>query len=152
MQVGIMKTDGGPHPADYYAAVAASEIVQVEASAAGQDAIQGRKLENQIIDILETAHQKVIDGEQAALDAAHKHLVAPLDPYVHGLKDTVDEVVTAIKNSKWGHVVTADTHNMVAAVVGKHFGTAMTVTRGWHADKHPDNEHAAQFRRNNFGA
>ena len=151
MQVGIMKTDGGPHPADYYAAVAASEIVQVEASAVGQDAIQGRKLENQIIDILEAAHQRVIDAENASLKAAHDHLVTPISAAAHKVHDVAEEVVDAIKASKWGKAVNKDTKGQVQDILTRHFNTAVHVTRSWHADEHADHPVAKQFKQNWYG-
>ena len=147
MQPVIMKTDGGPHEADYYAGCAAAEIVQIEASAVGADAIKGRKLENQIIDILERFHQNVLDEEKKLIKEDPDRLLTHPDPYEHGLEEAVDEIIEVGKASKWGHLFSAPSaKTMIKAVVGKHMATCMVITRAYHLDDNPDHHHAQSFK------
>jgi len=147
MQPVIMITNGGPHPADYYAACAAAEIIQIEASAAGEDVLKGRRLENKILDILEKYHQDLIDKENHLVKSDHEHLLSELDPHEHGLDAAVDAIVEAGKASSWKHLFeTPRARNMIKLVVGKHMSTAMHVTRSWHVDENPDHPHAETFK------
>ena len=142
-----MKTNGGSHPADYYAGVAAAEIVSIEADKEGADVVQGRKLENEIIDILEAAHDELLSNEQTDCEGDHDHVLSDLDPYSHGLDEVVGKIVEAGKRSKWAsHFSQKNTVDYIRAVVGKHFVTAQYVTRSYHLDKNPDHPHVGAFK------
>ena len=142
-----MKTNGGAHPADYYAGVAAAEIVSIEADKEGADVVQGRKLENEIIDILEAAHDKLLAAEQDACEDDHDHVLSELNPYEHGLDEVVGQILEAGKRSKWAsHFSSKATESYIRQVVGKHFVTAQYVTRSYHLDNNPDHPHVVSFK------
>ncbi len=146
MQPTIMKTDGGPHPADYYAGVAAAELIQIEASAVGGDVVQGRRLENQIIDIIEKYHQRILDEEADRVKNHPGRVLFTPDPLEYELDACVKEIIEAGKASKWASAfATPNTAATVKAVVGKHMATAIHVTRSWHLDENPEHPHFVEF-------
>lgn len=69
MQLGVLTTNHGKHSNEKQAIACASDIIQIGADASGQQAIDGRKLENKIIEILEGYFGKLADFEHAEIDA-----------------------------------------------------------------------------------
>ncbi len=146
MQPSIMKTDGGPHPADYYAGVAAAELIQIEASAVGSDVVQGRQLENKIIDILERYHNKILEEEEGKVISDPNRILLHPDPYDYDLNSCVKEIVDAGKASKWASAFSGgNVESVIRTVVGKHMSTAIHVTRSWHLDNNPTHKYFKEF-------
>lgn len=155
MNLGVIKTDGGAHSPETMAAVAASEIIQVSASASGRQAIEGRRLELKILDILEAGHKEVQSSELAKLagPGGNDRLGKEYDPTEHGLNETVTAIVEASKGTVFESALTDPVaQERIRAVVGKHYATDMHIQRSLHADKEPHSDHAKAFKARWHGA
>jgi len=134
----ILITNGGPHSAEKWAELSASEIISVaesaDFSAVGQ---AGRKLENSIIDIFERFHDAIIKAENAHLDnKGTDHLATPID----GSGVDVSAVVTQIQNAAKGtpfeaHFQKPEVITAITNITKHHVELIMEVERSWFADK-----------------
>ncbi len=149
----ILITDGGPHPAEKWAVITAGAIIDVAESARGKpSAIEGRKLELKIIDILEGHHAKVQEHERGAIK---KHGVArlehPIDPTEH-LDTPFDEIVAAAKGTMFeSYFAKPEVRDSLRNVLGQHFATSMHIERSWHADRNPADPKAVAFMQKYHG-
>jgi hypothetical protein len=148
MTVGLLITDGGPHPSDKWAEATASHIVQVAEHVAGTKRAAAVKLEAAIIDILEGHHATVQTGERSKL-AEHgvDRLSHDLDCGHHL---SVDEVIADIQGAAVGTSWEEDFKKaeMVAGLqhlLKSHFHTSMHIERSWHADLNKHMEEAQAF-------
>jgi hypothetical protein len=135
MEIGIMKTDGGPHPASYWATVTAGQIIQIGAEASGQAAAAARKLELQIIDALEAAHGNVQKHERSKLvEVGNKRVMEELDASEH-VEAPFNAIMAIAATSPWAdHFSTPEVQDHIKAVLGNHFRSSMHVEHGWHVD------------------
>lgn len=93
MQIGVLITNHGKHSNEKLAIACAGDIVQIGADASGQQAIDGRKLENAIILVLEGVFLKLADFEHDAIDSkGTEHLAAGVEAH----PELFDEAVTGI--------------------------------------------------------
>src|SRR5262245_34954320 len=101
MQVGVLATNGGKHSDEKLAIACAAEIVQIGAEASGEQAIEGRKLENQIIAILEGHFRQVADFEHDELATkGADHLAGSwAEPHPEIWNDAVSKIMDAVKAS-----------------------------------------------------
>lgn len=139
MKVGFMITEGGPHSAEKWPAVTASQIIQIAAEASGEQAVAGRRLELKILDILEAHHKAVAAHECCKLDdhgtdryeheiCCDEHLEAP-----------VNEIVAAAKGTPFeAHFAAQRTQDYIRAVLNQHFSTSMHIERCWHDKRRAD--------------
>lgn len=147
MQVGIMITNGGPHPSDKWAAMTAAHIVgliEIDEGSTSAEAVAARKakprLELDLVDILGAFHANVQKRERAALAAEGEgRLLAPLDPN-DGIVDTPLEVAEAVaaaaaKTPFGAHFALPAVKAVVAKIVDDHFGKAIDIERSWFADR-----------------
>lgn len=173
MQPRVMITNGGVHDAAKWAAVTASEIVdliqigegpisQADADKLGKtidEILAGRaaarkakpRLELDIADLVETFHANVQKHERDLLAAnGDAQLVAPLDP-AGGDVDTPEEVVAGIvalaaKTPFGAHCALPAVQAMLATIVSNHFSLSMDIERSTWADKNPDSETTKAYR------
>lgn len=145
MRVGILVTDGGPHPADKWAAETAAEImslVKVEDNSASPEAVAVRKakprLELDIADALEKHHQAHIDREKQCLETEGDcRLNHDYDQCPENFKAAVEAVVTAARAYGEPFLSAFSSENgqaLVANAIRVHFASAAHVERSWHAD------------------
>lgn len=148
MQVGIMKTDGGPHSAEKWAVVTAGQILQVASDSESLQAIEGRRLELKIIDILVDHHTEVQTEERGKL-AEHGcgRLGHELDCECHNLDDKVEQIANAAKGTAFeAHFAKPETKAYIRNVLGQHFATSMDIERSYHADANADDPLAQEYR------
>ena len=154
--IGVLATDGGPHPADKWAEATASHIVDIASHVAGERRAAAVKLEAAIIDILGGHHTTIQDGERAKIvEHGHDRLGHDLDPEHHlSVDDAVTEIVAAAKGTPWeADFAKPEMAEHLKALLAQHFRTSMHIERSWHSDRHPDTTHAKAFRaKHNLGA
>lgn len=152
MQVGIMVTNGGPHPPDYWAETTANQIVTFDTTDPSSPRVQaGRALVKKIEAVLTAHHETNINGERAALkEHGHARLMHANKADEHidcSLDDIVGEVVAAADGTEFAaHFARSDVKVYLRTLIGSHFQSAQRIERSWHADKHPDTDEAKTFK------
>lgn len=147
MQLGVLITNHGKHSNEKLAIACASDIIQIGADASGQQAIDGRKLENQIIEILEKTFGKLADFEHAEIDAkGAEHLSSKFQAHPEILDAAVIDIVSTIAASPlapWFD--NADTKANVVKSVEKWMCNGHHMHRDWFA-RHGKVGHGADLR------
>ena len=149
MPIGILITDGGPHPADKWAECTASHIVSIADHVAGERRGSALKLQAAVIDILERRHTTVQTGERGKSgEHGHARLGHDLDPEHHVVLDeVVAEIVAAAQGTPWAaEFAQPATADALRQLIGQHFSTSIHIERSWHADRNPEIPEAAAFR------
>ncbi|QAY96716.1 hypothetical protein CWB41_14050 [Methylovirgula ligni] len=139
MQVGLLITNGGPHSAEKWAAASAAQIIQIGAEAKGVEALEGRKLELKIIDLLEDHHAAVQTAERDALkDDPAARLETAIDPEGHDLDTKVEAIATLARGTPFeAHFASDTVKRHVREVLASHFATSIHIERSWHRDRNP---------------
>lgn len=150
MEVGIMLTNGGPHPAEKWAETTASHIVTIADSLAGERRGAAIKLQAAVIDILEKHHTTVQKGER---DKITEHGVARLQhdmtPEDHvKLDDVVADIVAATKGTPWEEdFKKPETQTGIRNVLADHFMHNAFIERSWHSDRNMHTPEGQAFRK-----
>jgi hypothetical protein len=123
-------TSGGPHPPDVWAAITASQIIQVTPRA--QDG-QGTALQLEILGILESAHKCAQDTERALLaERGDARLAEPLDPRNY-IALAMMGILRAAEGSEFAeHFAQDHVRDYLYQLLGNHFATTMNIERQWH--------------------
>lgn len=122
MQLGVLVTDGGKHSDDKLGFAVASDLIQVGANAAGKDAFDARKLQDQITDVAASYFAKVSEYEHAELAAKGTVHLANTGVEAHPeiMDGLVRDVCAAIAASPFASWWSAqDTAALVRKVAGK---------------------------------
>jgi hypothetical protein len=164
MQVGVMATDGGPHPPEKWAAITAAQIINIAADAGRQATAQNgmpvtldeaQAFEQRVLKILTGHHDMVMQSERDSLKVAGPAGLAA--PMTHGdyVDDAVDDIVMLSQatdddgKQRWPamaqHFSNAAVVDYLKRLLLEHFHSNMMVERSWHADAHRDHEHAKAF-------
>jgi hypothetical protein len=155
MQVGIMKTDGGPHPPDKWARASAwaivNHLIQIDENAVSQEAVEVRaardELEGKLRGILLAHHTMVQTAERSKLEAdGVKRLSTPFlrsvearNVTVGGVVD-VDEIVNEIVGAAkihptlFAHFDQAHVREVVAERLRMDFASSIDIERRHIAD------------------
>ena len=100
-----MITDGGPHPAEFWAQITAEHIAPIDKDMTGQRRQAALKLQMAIADALQPHHAKVQDNERSKCSADPAHHTHPVDPVKHGAHAHADEALKAVeaaaKGTEW---------------------------------------------------
>lgn len=152
MIVGVLATDGGPHSAEKWAGATASQIIQIGADASGKQAAEARRLELQVLDILEKAHADLQAYERKRLTRdGTERLGFDIVPEKH-MDDPVALILAAAAASPFAeHFAREEVQAYVRSVVGSHFATSIHIERSWKADANPDCDRAREFRAKHHG-
>lgn len=168
----LMITDGGPHPADKWAAISAAEIcdlIVIDQKAISPEAAAARiakpVLQSAIAAALMGHHAAVQKHERGAIEKhGHDRLSHSIDPRDHvpkTLAEAVKDVALCAAESPFkAHFAQAAVTEAVRGILGSHFSSAMHIERSWHADGHvivdgkptrnhrhdPTNPHVVAFR------
>lgn len=145
-RVGVMVTDGGPHPADLWARETAAEImsyVKVSDSADTPEAKLVRRskprLELDIADVLEDHHDCNIEDERAKIaEHGDERLHHDCGPHCDHVAGAVAGVVECAKDYGEPFASAFDSENgrsIIERAIKVHMATAMHIERGWHADR-----------------
>ena len=132
--VGILVTSGGSHPPEKWAAASAGQIISIAAEAAGEQAIEGRRLELKMLDILERHHGMVRqNGEKEGLEKygveRYEH---PIDVQDR-VNDAFEEILAASKGTIFEkHFMQENVQEHVKEVISKDMTTEVEIERSWH--------------------
>lgn len=141
MEVRVLASNGGPHPASQWANITASEIarlIEVAPEAPAEAHIQKQDYCGRLLKIL-LGHYIVtqqIERRCLAQDAQHDK-----NPFGYG-HEAPDPVIDAIINAAHGtafgeHFKRADVRDHIASVLANHTATVMDIERKWHRDRRP---------------
>jgi hypothetical protein len=132
MQFGLLITDHGKHSDEKFAIATASELIQIAATAEGKQAIDARRLENDIIDVLTGHFAKVSKDEVSGLDSnAAEHMVSRLDPLPH-MEGILDKVLTVCKASAFKEwFERGDVKQLMFDKIASWTATAIHMHRDW---------------------
>lgn len=148
MLVGVMVTNGGAHPPEKLAAVTAGQIISIATGIEGTAAIEGRKLELKILEILEEVHKTVQNSERDELSKGkgHARLDDRLDVHAY-IQPTVDKIVAAAATTiHKEHFENPEVLAHVYRVVGQQLTNNMHIERLWHADRNPDRPESQRYK------
>lgn len=145
-RVGVMVTDGGPHPADKWSAETAAEIMSYVKVADSADTPEAKlvrrnkpRLELDIADVLEDYHDNNIEAERAAIaEHGDERLLHDCAPVADGVSEAVNEVVAVALGYGEPFGSAFDSENgrsIIGQAIKVHMATAMHIERGWHADR-----------------
>ena len=136
MQVGFLITNGGTHSPEKWAATSCEQIIKIAADAAGEQAIEGRRLELKLLDILEGHYAIVQSEEKEGLSKwGEDRYATPID-----VKDRVDaawnDILQASKGSLFEkHFMQENVQDHVREVLRKDAVSIMEIERSWHKDE-----------------
>lgn len=135
MQFGVLITDHGKHSDTKLAIACATDIIQIGADASGKQAIDGRKLENNVIEVIEASFKRLSDYEHAEIAAkGTAHLTSMLDAHPEIKADTVSGVMKEIAASPLAEWFNNDaTKGNVTNSVDKWLRNAQHMHRDWYA-------------------
>lgn len=155
MQVGVLKTDGGPHPAEKWARMTAwmlsNHLIDVDENASSPRAVAIREardeLNQRLYKVLKEHHAKVQNGERAKLKSVGAaRLSAPLRQSEEArgaavaehvdVDALVDAVVAEAKvhPEVFAHYSKDETKDAIRQQLLRDFASVMDVEHGWHAD------------------
>jgi hypothetical protein len=133
MQVGILKTDGGPHAPEAWAVATAGMLVVIDDKVQGARLLQAQRLQVAVADALVPHHSNVMDGERGKLTAkgaAHYEVPFGSDADVDA---AVASIQTAAANTPWAdHFQEPEVITGMKALLHNHFSTVQDVERSWH--------------------
>jgi hypothetical protein len=135
MKMRVLTTNHGKHSDTKLGFAMAADLVENASNLSGQDALDMRKLENQIGDMLSDHFKKIADRENAAFAAkGHDHLATSLDAHPEHLAEIEKAVLAAYDASPFGAgmdkaIAAANVHD----VVGRWINVAQHMHRDWFA-------------------
>ena len=148
MQVGILKTDGGPHPADKWARMTAlmltNHLIDIDDNSSSPQAIEAREARDElnlkVYRILKLHHGHVQAIERSAIYVGGNERLSAAE----GAEDHVciDDVLTDIvaEASQYpvlaGHFAKPETQAAIRAQLERDFGSVVKIERDWHAEGH----------------
>lgn len=153
MKVGILTTNGGPHPAEKWAEQTAAQIVdviQIEPNSLAFDALTNQKnaFETEIAAALTDTHETVQQHEKAAINehgfARLSHDITPEETHIN---EAVGHVQAIADTKLFGpHFHKPEVVEFLRHTIGSHFATAKHIERSWHADRNIHAPEAQEFK------
>lgn len=147
MLVGVLATDGGPHPPEKWAAVTASQIIDIASSASGVLLTEARGFQAKIEAILARHHELAQTHERTSLATeGPERLTGEIDTSGH-LPDAVDDIVSAANGTSFAaHFAKPEVRAYLERLLHEHFHHSMHIERLWHADANPDHPAVSVFK------
>lgn len=147
MIVGVLATDGGPHPPETWAAVTASQVIDIASSASGALLAEARDFRARVEEILVGHHRLAQEHERGGLATeGAERLGTDIDTSGH-VPDAVDDIIAAAKGTSFAaHFAQPPVRAYLERLVHEHFHHSMHIERQWHADSNPEHPHAAAFK------
>lgn len=128
----IMITNGGPHPAEFWAQVTAEQIAPISDTMTGSRRIAALQLQAKIQMALEPHHTKVQDSEHLSLTINPSYAVAPLTPETNA-DIAVRDVVAAARGTEWEkHFADDAVQAQIRSEIVRHFADVQSIARQWH--------------------
>lgn len=143
MFTGILKTDGGAHPPEKWAALTASMIAPIDMSK--DSAIQAMKLQAAIADVLLPHHTEHAHEERAALATDHDRYHANHDPMARAEAALEQIVALCLATDLPVKEKTSDPEwrRVVLATIANHLADNADIERRYHARRNPSPKAAA---------
>jgi hypothetical protein len=146
MQVGVLITEGGPHPPEKWADVTAGQIIDISAQAQGPMLAEANEFRAKLVQLLTGHHDLVQQHERDRLEQHHDYMMAPLDPTQH-LDDPVEEIVRLSRGTSFqGHFAKPETQRYLRECLAHNFASAMHVERLWHCDQNTEHPHRVAYK------
>jgi hypothetical protein len=135
MQIGVLATNGGKHSNEKLAIAVATDIVNIGANASGEQAIDARKLENKIVEVMEVLFAKLADFEHGQIAAKGTlHLASSLDAHPELKEEAVKAILAEIKASPFASWFSAEAaESYVSASIDKWLKVGHHMHRDWFA-------------------
>jgi len=135
MRFTITKSDHGKHSDAKLAYATARDLVEDAANMSGQDALDMRKLENTIGEILEGHFKDIADREHEGIKAnGHEHLASSLDAHENSVAAMEKAIFDAYDASPFAAKMDkAQAAKNVREVVSKWIKNAQHMHRDWFA-------------------
>ena len=148
MQVGILKTDNGPHSAADWAEATSGFIFTIAENISGEKRTSALKLQAAVVDILEKHHDAVQAGERLFIESEHYHGANDLAIHEHtDLDEAVDEIIKAGQATPWVAEFSApEMPGKIRDILVSHLASNMHIERSWHADRNPEHPAAIKFK------
>ena len=153
MRMTILATNHGKHSDAKLATACAADLVENASNLTGQDALDMRRLENKLMDILEGHFQGIAEREHAGIMAkGHDHLAEPLHAHPETAAEMEVAIMVAYKESPFGENMDDEKAAAnVREVAHKWVRIAQHMHRDWFAhhgmvghhtalEKHPDHD------------
>jgi hypothetical protein len=155
MQVRLMMTDGGPHPPETLAWSTAQRVVDDFAEAAPEAAYKEVVAFREVAEKVLAAHHRLVqDAERSALKTEGSDRLASSIDTDQWIDDAVDDIIAAAREKvdgkpKWPtltqYFARPETRQYIEDVLHMELHQTMHIERSWHADTHPDDQHAKAF-------
>ena len=150
MQLGILATNGGPHPAEKWARMTAwmvvNQLIDIDEKSATAKAVEMREvrdeLQNKVYRVLKSGHAKVQDGERGKIkELGSARLAQPIHDAIGEHVDIDAIVATVIEETKlhpdvFAHYSKDETKDALRAQLVRDFASVMDIERDWHANGH----------------
>lgn len=97
MKIGLLISNHGKHSDDKLGFAFADDVIQIAADMTGQDALDGRRLSNQIADAAAKRFRELADHEHKEIeDRGHDHLASSLEAGGWGTADAIYNDVVSL--------------------------------------------------------
>ena len=148
MQVGILKTDNGPHSVEDWAEATSGFIFTIAEGMTDERKSSALKLQAAVVDILEKHHEAVQAGERLFIETDAYHGANDLNIHQHtDLDEAVSEIIAAGQATPWvAEFSHPDMPTKIRDILISHLATNAQIERSWHADNNPDHPAAIVFR------
>ena len=163
MRLRLLITNNGKHSDDKMATACAADLVENASNLTGQDALDMRRLENQIMEILTGHFKGIADREHAGLTSkGHEHLAEPLHAHAESAEKMEADILAAYEASPFAAGMDREqAAKNVKEVVHKWVRQAQHMHRDWfatsgmighhtdltkHPDHDPENEHVKRWK------
>lgn len=156
MQIGIIITNSSPdnpageHSAEKLAAACAERLMNIDTSNMdGVRVLEARRLEIAIIEALVPHHEAVMTSTKQDLQANSAIHFARADLHHPGTKlaEAITAVEKAAAESSWAkEFQSPEARAHMHAVIGQFLVDTAHLERCYHADRNPDDPHAAAYK------
>ena len=149
----ILITNGGPHPAEKWAAATAKMIcnliqIDPQSSVAAQANADKSAFESAITQRLIAMHHKIQAQERTALSDDAAHINSPIDPRPFA-NQAVTEVASAAANTLFEpDFARPEVRAFVFETTGQIYLDSIVVERKWFADAKPNDPHVQAYLAN----
>lgn len=141
MIVGMIATDGGPHPAAKWAEITVEQIVQVEENASEA----AMALRGNIKIALAEEFERVQSSERSAIERDVLRVGTLIDPSQF-LEAALAKVISTASGTKYESAI-SEGREHIKRVLGRSFATAIDIERDWYARRNSDEPICKAYRR-----
>lgn len=150
----IMKTDGGPHPADKWADVtvqAILDLIQIDDGSSSAEAVAARaakrNLRPVLFDILMAEYDCVQKDERTALVKEGCGRLESAFAIEDHIAEAIDSFTEALSITPFAeHFAKPEVMVVIRQIIGQNLHNVIYIERSWHADANPDAPETRAFR------